>query len=424
VRHASYSALLTGVAPLARLYLRASGRRALLERFKPPLPEGLAAPLWIHGCSVGESALTVRFAEALRGRFPSLPLLLTASTATGRSVLDEKAADFPRAWFPFDTARAVRHFLDGARPRLLVLIETEIWPNLLLACYRRQIPVVVVNGRLSTRHFERYQRHSRFFTPLFQGFTAVGAQHENYGARFKSLGAPPEAITITGSMKFDGGPTEIAPRHKVRLRSMLGLGDSPVLVFGSTRPGDEALALEVFRALQGAFPRLRLIIAPRHIERAAEIEALAPVRWARFSQVAPNKPPERDTIILVDTIGQLVDLYGIGTVAVIGGSFFPGVEGHNPLESAALGTPTVFGPYMQNFQDPVDVLLRAEGAIQLAQPDQLVDTIGELLRNGAEHRQLGTRGRKAVLDNRGALDRNIDLIVRILGKEAAATGAA
>jgi len=414
VRFALYNAALSAAVPVAKAYLRATKHRPLLARFDPPAPAGLDRPVWIQGCSVGEAGLALTLGRALAEQRSDLPVLLSASTATGHGILADKAGELPHTWFPFDAPGTVRRFLDQVNPRMLVLIETEIWPNVLLACRRRKIPVVIVNGRLSERHFARYSRAPRFFGPVFGGLTAVGVQSEQYAGRFEALGVSASALTLTGNMKFDGVATEITPERRSALRRSLGFGREPVLVFGSTRPGDEALALACHAALRQAEPTLRLVIVPRHVQRADEIAALAPGPWARRSAMSRHGAPDKHAVVLVDTIGELTDFYSIATAAVVGGSFYPGVEGHNPLEPAALGTPTFFGPHMKNFQEAADVLIETRGAVGLSQPDQLVDALGALLNDSAEQRQLGTRGRKAVLDNRGATTRNIELIASVL----------
>ena len=414
-----YNASLTIAAPMARVWLRAhAAHRVLLERFAPSVAPFEGETLWVHACSVGEVATARPILAALKERFPNASCLLTSSTATGFALASKANEADAVAWCPFDTRAALRRFLDTARPRALVLVETEIWPNMLRECRRRDIPVIIVNGRLSDKHFVRYRQRAKWLRPVFAQLSAVGVQNDVYAERFAALGVAPERIVVTGNTKFDGVATTVAPRARPRLRAELGWGpETPVLVFGSTRPGDEALAAACWARLAGEFPELRLAVAPRHLDRAGEAAACFGEEVARRSLLKEKKQrPGEHRVLIVDTLGELVAFYALATVAVIGGSFHPGVNGHNPLESAALGVPTVFGPYMSNFPDPARALTEADGAIQVPAPEALCETLSHLLRDAAQRQRLGTRGRKAVLAEQGAIARNVVLIARELGE--------
>lgn len=414
-----YNSSLTIAAPVARVWLRMHAEhRLLLERFAPAPPQLGDGALWVHACSVGEVNTARPILAALKKRFPETPCLLTSSTATGFSLASGVKEADAVAWCPFDTRAALRRFLDAVRPRALVLVETEIWPNMLRECRRRGILVLIVNGRLSDKHFARYQRRATWLRPVFAQVSAVGVQNDAYAERFVALGVAPESVAVTGNTKFDGVATTVTPRIRSRLRAELGWGsETPVLVFGSTRPGDEALAAACWARLSEEFPELRLAVAPRHLDRAGEAAACFGEEVARRSLLKANKQrPGEHRVLIVDTLGELVSFYAIATIAVIGGSFYPGVNGHNPLEAAALGVPTVFGPFMSNFPDPARALTEANGAIQVPAPEALCDTLSQLLRDAAQRRHLGTRGRKAILAEQGAIARNVELIARELEK--------
>jgi len=408
-----YNTALSLIAPCGAIWLRCHPRhRTLIARFNPPVPPLNHPPVWLHACSVGEVNTARPIVKALQARLPNIPMLLTVSTSAGHALAVKTCADFPVTWSPFDTRAAVRRFLDKARPRALVIVETELWPNLIRETRRRGAPVIVVNGRISDKHYPRYQRWRRFFSEALRHVTAIGAQNDTYAQRFAAIGAAPEIIHVTGNTKFDGVTTAIDAKVRSRLRLENGFPpDQPILIFGSTRPGDEALAAACWRALCKDLPGLRLIVAPRHSERLPEALAAFSEPVLRRSEVKEGRSPAGERVFLLDTVGELVSFYAISSVAVIGGSFYPGVNGHNPLEPAALGVPTVFGPYMSNFTDPARALLAARGAIQVSRPEELCAALRSLLTDPAEQRRLGTRARKAVLDNQGAIDRTVDLIL-------------
>lgn len=418
--HALYNGLWRVLRPAARLWLRTSPRqRELLQRFHPPLPVFDAPPLWIHACSVGEVNTALPLLDALARALPEAPRLLSASTATGHARARVALSQGHVAWFPFDHPRSVARFMDEARPRALILIETEIWPNVLREAHRRRIPVILVNGRISERHFARYLRFRAFFAPSFAHITAAGMQSGAHAERIRALGARPDAIQVTGNLKFDAAPAEVPARKRQRLRVEYGIGpEDPVLVFGSTRPGDETLAAACWETLKEKHPRLRIIVAPRHLERVEEAcaafegGALRRSEWPRAAKRDPR------AVLLLDTHGELVEHYAIASLAVIGGSFYPGVEGHNPIEAAALGIPVVFGPHMKNFDDPAALLVADGGARQLPGPDALCGALDTLLADPPALQRMGTLARKTVLEQRGATERNVALILGALGEAA------
>lgn len=415
--HLAYNALWAAAQPLGRAYLAASKKNAALRaRLSPEVPASVFPPIWIHACSVGETGVARTLAVALKRELAEQPLLFTVSTPTGMEQAQRQLAPLGGlTWCPFDAPGAVRRFLMAARPRMLVLIETEIWPNLQREAERADVPIVLVNGRLSEKHFHRYQRASGLFAPAFARLTAAAMQDETTRDRILALGARPDHVCITGNMKFDAVTTTVDAAVRTRIRAHHGIpGDAPILLFGSTRPGDEALAAACWDALREEIPALHIVIAPRHLDRV--VEALAPFKEPvlRRTALAKGALPAGQRIHFIDTHGELINFYATASVAVIGGSFSEEVQGHNPLEPAALGIPTLFGPCMKNFAEPAAVLLGVQGAISVHGPGDLIPHLKRLLQDAAERRHMGTRARKAVLDRQGATQRNIRIIKELL----------
>jgi len=411
-------------APLGAALLATQPRhRPLLARFRSP--SGALSgdrPVWVQACSVGEVNVARPLLTRLRD-VSGAPALLTTSTVTGWELARGAGCADEVAWFPFDAPGAVHRFLRRANPRVLILIETELWPNVLDAARRRGVPVAVVNGRLSDRHFRRYARAGGWFRELVGSISVAGMQDETYAERIVALGARPERVHVTGSLKFDGVGTERDASELAALRAGCGWAETdPVVVFGSTRPGDEALAARCLSALRTEFPQVRMAVAPRHLDRVEEAaRALDPHPVVRRSagQDAVRSQSGGASVLLIDTMGELAQFYALATVAVIGGSFYPGVEGHNPIESAGLGVPTVFGPHMRNFDDARRVLVNAGGAVQAAGADDLADVLRSLLADGDRLRRTGERGRQVVMENRGATERTVELLRPLLAERDA-----
>jgi len=364
---------------------------------------------------VGEVGTAKQLIMAMRQRWPEIPVALTVSTVSGYDLAEAACQDVALTWFPFDHPYVVRRFVRGLAPRALILIETEIWPNVLREAHRAGAAAVLVNGRLSDKHIGRYQRFGSLFRRVLSYLSAAGMQNEEYAERLKSLGADPARVHVTGNTKFDGVMTEIDAARLVCLRREIGfIPGQPVVIFGSTRPGDETLAATCWRTLRNSFHSPRLVVAPRHPERVEEAISAFDEPVLRRSETSQGRSPAGERVIVLDTVGELATFYALATVVVIGGSFFPGVNGHNPIESAALGVPTVFGPYMRNFIDPARELLARGGAVQVDRPEGLLPVLTRLLTDEQERTRIGARGRKAVLANQGATERNLDLLAQVV----------
>ena len=307
-------------APLfAFLAVLRARRRPALARLTAP-PRRTDRPVWIHACSVGEVNVARPLIEALRTSRPTLNLVLSVSTPTGHAHAEMTCSDVPLLWFPVDQRFVVRRFFRRVQPRALILVETELWPNVLTEAARRGVPVALVNGRLSDKHAGRYFRLRALFAPALRHLALAAMQSERYAARIRALGVPGDRVCVTGVAKFDAATADIPETARERLRHECGLdAETPIVVFGSTRPGDESLAHGCFARLRVKHPSLRLVIAPRHIARAEEVAALFADRVTlRRTQLRDGALHADWDILLVDTLGELTAFYAIATVAVVG----------------------------------------------------------------------------------------------------------
>lgn len=383
------------------------------ERRARSLPAVSAGGLWIHGASVGEVRIVRELARSIREQRPVLPLVISSTTRAGRALLPGPPLVDAAFFMPLDFPGTPARVLDAVRPAALVLVETELWPNLLHEASERRVPVVVVNGRLSPRRMSRYRRLLGLYRPLLEGLAKIGVQTEQEAQRFVELGARPQAITVTGNVKYDL-PHPVSDASSLRLRFGL-TRERPVLVAGSTGPGEEALVIDAFVAARREHPDLFLILAPRHPERGDEVEREAGsrgVRLHRLSSVDPGSAGGGDGL-LVDTLGELASLYGVGSVAFVGGSLVP-VGGHNVLEPAAAAVPVVFGPHTDHVAGPAETLLRAGGGYRVRDAADLTRVVRELLADPSRRRRMTEAAAGVVRANAGALERSVDLVLSVV----------
>lgn len=409
-----YTALFSLAVIPGALWLALTPRhRPLLARLRPPIPRQSAQPLWVHACSFGEVRTVTPILKAIAAAWPEIPIVLTVSTVSGRNLAnDTQSLRDSVTWLPFDHPWLMRAFIRRLRPRALVIVETELWPALLRETANARVPIAIVNGRLSDKHFARNQRFRSLLRPYLRHIDAAAVQDEIYRDRFAQLGVPTERITVTGSTKFDAAPNRSDLPDLNSLRAACGIPDhAPVLVFGSTRPGDEDRAAKCWQSLRETSPELRLVIAPRHPARLNEaIRPLPPQPYFMRSKAVAGIQGAREPIIVVDTLGELTHFYALATVAVVGGSFSEDVQGHNPLEPAALGIATVFGPCMGNFTEAVRLLLDAQGAVQVGSDAALLDTLRELLANPQRRSEIAAAAQRAIDQNKGAIANTIKVL--------------
>ncbi len=383
-------------------------RHRLGERLgaAPRSGEG-ARPLWIHCASVGEVGAARPLVRRLREAHPELPVRVSTVTRAGREAAEQAFPGAAVFYFPLDFSLAAGRALARVRPAGVVLVELEVWPNFVRACARRGIPVVVVNGRMSERSFGRYRALAWLFRPAFRRLRAAGAQNEAYAARLREMGAQP---LVTGNLKYDVALSFDPDQAEREWRGILGLGDAPVLVAGSTHDPEERILLAVYRKLLEPFPRLRLVLAPRHLERVEEVQKLveaADLKCYKRTRLSPGDGP--DGVILLDTVGELARAYAAATAVFIGGTF-SSRGGQNMLEPAALGKPIVSGPSLSNFADVAKALVDAGGMRVLDNPVELGLALGELLSSPGLARSAGEKGREAVRSGRGAIDATLALV--------------
>ncbi len=392
------------------LLLIAKRRKTLFKRFGwqayPRAENHDTGAVWIHTLSIGEllsaANLIKRTHTALKGR----PLYLSVSTLSGWMLAREKLGSHVDGlfFFPYDVGYAVRTCLDHIQPRLFVLVETDIWPGFLDELRRRDIPAMLVNGRLSPQSLPQYRRLRHLFEPAFNTFCKVYPQSQGEAERFLALGLHPQKVQPCGNLKFDVADSLPSAGTVQSLRDSLGLDStSPVFLAGSTHPGEEVIIRSIFLALKSDHPNLTLILAPRHPERSAELVNL--FRGDPFEVRTVSEPRQRKgPVLIVDTMGYLTRLYGLADVAFVGGSMVP-KGGQNPIEPASFGKPVLFGPDMDDFPDVSRWLVEAGGAIQVRDEEMLLTESRRLFADHQLARTMGQNAARVVEQNRGTTDR-------------------
>jgi 3-deoxy-D-manno-octulosonic-acid transferase len=383
--------------------------QGLAERFGfvRPLP---SLSIWLHAVSLGEMSAAAPLVRALHARYPQLPLVLTAATPAGRARARGLFAAIADVRFlPYDTPGSVRRFLERSRPRIAIIMETELWPNLFRECERRGIPVVLASARLSEKSVGRYRRFGKLFAGVFTKNVTVAAQSAPDAERFISIGATADQTRAIGNVKFDLGlDAGIIETGKI-LRDAYG-ASRPVWVAGSTHAGEEEQLLEAHALLQAHRPDALLLLAPRHKDRFAAVADLLTRRGIKFARRSGMAESAVDkAVLLVDTMGELTALYASADVAFVGGSL-TAVGGHNLLEPAALGLPVLTGPSHENSKEIALLLLRRGAALQVANAQDLAALLQRLLDDHAERRRIGMIGKDIVESNRGSVERLLALI--------------
>ena len=388
-------------------------RRNFSQRFGSG--DTIAEPsIWVHAVSVGEVQAAAVLVRTLYDRYPGIPLVVTTLSPTGeeraRALLGDRANI---RFLPLDLPGSVRRFFDRVKPRIAVIFETELWPNLYHECGRRRVPLVLASARLSPRSMGRYRRFISLFREVLSNRVTIAAQGESDAERFRSLGADPERTHVTGNLKFDFAVPANVKTQGAELRERYAAGRQ-VWVAGSTHAGEEAIVLEAHREVRKTHPGTLLVLVPRHPQRFNEVASWLEKQNARF--IRHSQPSARTPdleIILVDTLGELLDFYAMGDVAFVGGTLVE-VGGHNLLEPAALGLPVLAGPHNFNSADIAKILVERGAALIVNDAKELAARVSVLLSNPTERARIGALGRECVEDNRGALDKLLSLIDPLL----------
>lgn len=400
-----------------RLWLRARkapayGQR-LGERFAYRLPPMQPGGIWVHAVSVGESIAAAPMIRQLLLRHPELPITVTCMTPTGSERIQALFAGEPRiqhCYLPYDLPWASGRFLDHVRPRLAVIIETELWPNHIHECARRGIPVALANGRLSERSARGYARFSRLTAPMLAEMSLLAVQTQVEAERFLALGARPECVQVTGSIKFDLNVDPTVPIRAARLREQWQASERPVWIAASTHEGEDEVILAAHRQLLGSHADALLILVPRHQERFASMHGLCKAQGFTTVQRSLDQPVTAATqVLLGDTMGELLFLYALADIAFVGGSLVAN-GGHNPLEPAALAKPVLSGPHMFNFLE-IGAMLREAGAlVELDDAQGLATAVRQWIELPRDAVRSGEAGLAVMRANQGALKRLLDAL--------------
>ncbi|MSU59573.1 MAG: 3-deoxy-D-manno-octulosonic acid transferase [Pedosphaera sp.] len=374
--------------------------------------------IWLHAVSVGEVNLCTQLIRSLEPRVPNAKIVVSTTTTTGMGELRKKLPKHvSKVYYPIDRKKYVARAIATLRPQAIVLVEAEIWPNFIWRAQQQKIPLFLVNARLSDRSYRGYKRFHFLFRPLFAAFAGVGAQTEADAARLRELGCRPEAVRIVGSLKFDAA--RVDERQPLRIPAMLDqLGvprDAQLLIAGSTHAGEEGILADVYKKLRERFPKLFLILVPRHQERSREAGRDLEARGIRFvyrSEITAHtrhKSGELDCL-LVNSTGELKYFYEYATVIFVGKSL-AAEGGQNPIEPGALGKAMVFGPNMQNFADVAKSFVANNGAVQVRDAAELETQLAALLADRERREQLGQNALKVVRENLGGIELTVDMIL-------------
>jgi 3-deoxy-D-manno-octulosonic-acid transferase len=377
--------------------------------------------IWVHALSVGEVLSAIHLVRSLRERFPEDEIVVSTTTESGQLIARQKLGSLNCHFFylPLDFWWLVRRMVKTIGANLFVLVETDLWPNLLWCLAKARIPIVLVNGRLSDRSFGRYQRLRRFFFQALNHITFFCMQSVEDASKMQMLGIEPAKIKVTGNLKFDQPLEKAVSREREELvRELAWTPPGFTWIAGSTHPGEEDIILKVYSRLRQQFSELCLVLAPRSQERFTEVYRLVvQLGWqtARRSQLLEKRDTEIPVdVLILDTMGELACFYSLGNFAFVGGSLVP-LGGHNPLEAAQRGLPVVFGPHMDNFREIARILVESGGAFQVVDELELFEQVQAWLVAPAMCSEQGRKAGSALLAHRGAVARNMEVIRSLLG---------
>ena len=407
-------------------------RAGLMQRLGRLSPRNSEKPsIWVHAVSVGELLQVRPLLALLKERYPDHDVVVTYTTKTAAEIAHRELTDYYHCYSPIDLSWVVAKFFRVLNPKLLILVELELWPNWLMHAMRTGVPVLLANGRISQKSFANYRRFKWLLRPAYEAISIWAMQDETYAERARELASrpigspggaggsdasmpivPAGSVEVAGNLKYDSLNGEPDAAKTAHFRKLFNLADDDrVLVCGSTHPGEHELLVELL-------PRLgcRVVIVPRHPERYQAVRDLltkAGIEWVNRSELSPESPASADAVILLDTVGELAHVYAVADVVFIGGSLVPH-GGQNMAEPVALGKATLFGPHTDNFKATVRELKECKGAIEVQTPKQLEHEIKSLLADKSTREAIGRAGQTRLLASRGATQRYVGLIERLL----------
>ncbi|MCD5978314.1 lipid IV(A) 3-deoxy-D-manno-octulosonic acid transferase [Pseudomonas quasicaspiana] len=404
-----------------RLWLRArkapAYRQRIGERFALGLPAMQPGGIWVHAVSVGESIAAAPMIRALLAAYPQLPITITCMTPTGSERIKAMFANEPRiqhCYLPYDLPWAAGRFLDHVRPVLGVIMETELWPNHIHQCARRGIPVALANARLSERSARGYARFAKLTRPMLEEMSWFAVQTETEAQRFRELGARPDCVAVTGSIKFDLTIDPQLLTHAAQLREQWQATERPVWIAASTHAGEDEIVLAAHRQLLSSHPDALLVLVPRHPERFNSVHDLVVQQGFATVRRSSGQPVTPQTSVLVgDTMGELLFLYALADIAFVGGSLVPN-GGHNLLEPAALAKPVLSGPHLFNFLEIAAMLRNADALIECSDGASLSAAVQQLFDQPQKARDMAQAGLAVMKANQGALQRLLDGLGRLV----------
>ena len=419
----TYNILLTLLLILASPYFLL--RSLIQKRFREALPQRMGffktpsfkGPIWVHAASVGEVFCSIPVLKRVKKEFSQAKIVLTTMTSTGNKTAKTHLPEADQILFvPIDHPLFVRRAIEKIQPSILLVAETELWPNLLRLCGKKRIPIVLFNGRISPKSFQRYRLFKFFFKECLKCISLFLMQTEEDRTRIIEIGGEPQKTRVVGNLKFDQTSPNFTRESTGKMAKALGLhGKEKILIAGSTHSGEEEILIDLYKELKKTDPYLILILAPRHLERLEEAEKILKkesVSWVRKTSLSPGagrsdqKPPD---VILLDTMGELTTIYGLGTLVFVGGSLVP-VGGHNPLEPLFHKKCVLFGPHMFNFLEISSRLIEAGGAIQVSGKDELSSQLRRLLLDELAREEVGERGYQFLQKHQGATERMFEEI--------------
>jgi 3-deoxy-D-manno-octulosonic-acid transferase len=378
--------------------------------------------IWIHAVSVGETLAVVRLARNLQGLFPDRKIFLSSVTPAGRSAGESRLPSVAgRFYLPMDWRGAVGAALKRIQPSLLVIVETELWPNLLRASHEHGAQIILVNARLSPRSFRRYLLVRSLMRRVLEHVDVICAQTEADAERFQYLGAAPERVVLSGNLKFDAEPPRAGDFPRLLEKAATITERGPIMIAASTMPGEEPLVLEAWSKIRAQYPKALLILAPRHPARFDEVAQILTGSGCSYTRRTHLASQEAEVssqvaapeVLLLDSIGELAGIFELADVVFVGGSLVP-TGGHNILEAAYWAKPVVFGPHMENFQDITRLFLEADACVQVQDAEELAETVLKLFGDRGASQRLGERGKQVLEKQTGATARVLEQIQRLL----------